>query len=96
MISYFHGDYDGDECHLYVLGCEGSIEEAALWTPPLDENLREASGYMTGLFPQVYGDRAPERDLEFLKYTTLTCLSCDFSEQMVNLVTWSKGRRCAP
>ena len=30
VFSYFHGDYDGDECHMYAIGDPKSVEKALL------------------------------------------------------------------
>jgi RNA polymerase Rpb1, domain 2 len=72
VFSYFHGDYDGDECHMYALGHPSSLAEALQWRPPLDRNLCGAEAYMAEHFPGVCEEVDGEGGLEFLEYTTLS------------------------
>lgn len=71
-FSYFHGDYDGDEVHLYALGAPRSVNEASAWRVPLDRKLCAAERYMLKRFPEVYDKVEGEGDLRFLEYTTLS------------------------
>ena len=93
-FSHFHGDYDGDECHLYALGSSGSTHEAPMWKAPLDRNLCAAEGYMKDNFPCVYPDAEGEGDLKFLEYTTLSfreILEGKFELPMGNMVRVKKA-----
>lgn len=72
VFSFFHGDYDGDECHVYPLGDRASIEQASKWVAPLDKNLCTAEDYMTENFPFQYAKKDYEGDLEFIEYSTLS------------------------
>jgi len=72
VFSHFHGDYDGDEAHIYALGDPKSITEAKEWENPLDKNLMDASEYMRENFADVYGGVDDDGDMEFIRYTTLS------------------------
>lgn len=72
VFSYFHGDYDGDEGHIYALGSPESLAEAKMWKMPLDRNLMAAGEYMEKNFPESYVNSKGEGDLKFIEYTTLS------------------------
>jgi hypothetical protein len=79
IFSFFHGDYDGDEVHIYALGTNAALSEAAAWRTPTSSDFAKAAAYMKFHFPTEYqesrggyqtGDEST--DLEFLHYTTLS------------------------
>lgn len=72
VFSYFHGDFDGDEGHLYVIVNPRSIQEALMWTPPLDRNLCKAEAYMHENFPGVCPVVEEGGGMDFMNYTTLS------------------------
>ena len=72
VFSHFHGDYDGDEAHLYVLGDPKSIEEAKTWVHPLDGDLESALQYVKESAQADYEWDGTEGDMDFVAYTTLS------------------------
>lgn len=72
VFSYFHGDYDGDEGHIYALGSKLSIEEAELWSHPLDRDLESALEYVRGDNRTGYTWDGSEGDMKFVQHTTLS------------------------
>lgn len=72
VFSYFHGDYDGDECHMYAIGNPNSIEESLMWRPPLDRKLCNAEEYMEKEFPGTCSTESRGGGLEFMEYNTLS------------------------
>jgi hypothetical protein len=72
VFSYFHGDYDGDEVHIYALGSSKSIAEAALWAHPLDEDLESALEYVKEHCKGLYEWDGTEGDMGFVEHTTLS------------------------
>jgi hypothetical protein len=72
VFSFFHGDYDGDECQLYALAFPKSLVEAREWKAPLDRNLCAAERYMHESFPGVCAVVEEGGGMEFLDYTTLS------------------------
>ena len=72
VFSYFHGDYDGDEVHLYALGSHESVAEAALWVHPLDKDLESALQYVKNDSRTGYVWDGTEGDMKFVEHTTLS------------------------
>lgn len=72
VFSYFHGDYDGDEVHIYAIGSPKSIEEASLWVHPLDTDLEKALQYVKDKCEDVYTWDGSEGDMRFVEHTTLS------------------------
>lgn len=72
VFSYFHGDYDGDEGHVYVLGSKPSISEAMLWVHPLDRDLELALEYVRDDNGTGYIWDGTEGDMRFIESTTLS------------------------
>jgi len=72
VFSSFHGDYDGDEGHLYALGSRESVEEASTWRPPLDRNLSRAEEYMHESFPGVCPIIHEGGGMDFMNYNTVS------------------------
>jgi hypothetical protein len=72
VFSYFHGDYDGDEAHVYALGSPESIAEASLWVHPLDKDLEFALDYVKKYCQDIYTTDGTEGDMEFVEHTTLS------------------------
>lgn len=72
VFSYFHGDYDGDEAHIYALGSPASVEEARTWVHPLDGDLESAASYLRENDEAQYEWDGTEGDMEFVENTTLS------------------------
>ena len=72
VLSYFHGAYDGDECHMNAIGNPKSVEEALMWKAPLDKTLCKAEEYMEREFPGVYEKDDRGGGLDSIQYNTLS------------------------
>lgn len=72
VFSYFHGDYDGDEAHIYPIADEKSLQEALNWIAPLDQKLMKATRYMKETLGREYECENEEGDMNFVSYTTLS------------------------
>lgn len=72
VFKAFHGDYDGDESHIYVLANPESIKECERWNVPLVKDFEDAKDELypytdsNSPIPQGKGD------MDFLKYTTVS------------------------
>lgn len=72
VFSYFHGDYDGDESHVYPITFPESLEEAKNWNVPMHEKFESARRKIQGHgFFNGYGDDSPG-NISFVRATTLS------------------------
>lgn len=71
-FSYFHGDYDGDEAHIYALGSPASVKEAETWVHPLDGDLESALSHLRKNNDAGYEWDGTEGDMNFVENTTLS------------------------
>lgn len=72
VFSFFHGDYDGDEGHLYALAHPSSVTEASKWRMPLDHKLLKAERYMHENFPGKCRMTPEGGGMEFMNFNTLS------------------------
>lgn len=70
LFSQQHGDYDGDEAHIYPLGTTQSTEEAKAWIKRGLSNFDAARETLSTLFGPTYDES--EAQLQFMKYTTVS------------------------
>lgn len=70
LFSQQHGDYDGDEAHIYPLGTTESMEEAKAWIKQELKNFNSARGILEDILGRGYDDS--ESKLQFMKYTTVS------------------------
>jgi hypothetical protein len=95
VFDAFHGDYDGDEVHIYALGSQAAIQgqEAEAWVHPINQKFLQASKYMVDNFPASYPGDGEHGDLEFLSHTTLSfqqILAGDISMPFIGDLTRNK------
>jgi hypothetical protein len=69
LYTQMHGDYDGDEAHIYPLSNPLSIEEAKNW---IHNNLKPFDLARQKILQVIPSYNSTEYSLDFIKYTTLS------------------------
>lgn len=71
LFGTLHGDYDGDEAHLYPIASEKSIAEARNWLYHGLKTIAEGRRTFNSNFGSV--DLDYPSSMQFMNYTTLSC-----------------------
>lgn len=92
VFSYFHGDYDEDEGHIYALGHSVFIREAEIWNSLSDKKLTKAEDYMYIFFPSDYQGSDSERGLTFMRYTTPSFNKIMYGSYLSATIEWARKK----
>lgn len=89
----FHGDYDGDEAHIYPLTSPAALEECSRWIVPDFPDFVKGRDTLAKTIP-VTIPMALEDDAKFLEYTTLS--SCQLASGCDELAAGPVSRMKTP